>query len=274
MNQELQNLYNVYKNKPIETISSIVEYCKRTNDNMGYFFCGTHYMTTEKDDFKAFEYLYTGLLCSTTKPIAVSSLLSYNLGYLCETCIRNNKTIEHPKYNDIKSCLSFYDLALKYGNYKAGNQLGKIMIDYKDKYKFNINKALEYLILASKNGVVEAMNNLISYYTNINNYEEKVKYMKLKYDLKKDVNDLMILMLEYLNNKDYKKYCNLISELGQKVDVKVFLKDKNILTKEECCICMENKIGYELKCSHFVCSECLFEVFKTNPLCPLCRCEL
>jgi hypothetical protein len=271
MNPELDALYNEYKLNPVENIGKVIEYTTKKHDCMGYFFCGTHYMTTEKDWIKAFDFLYEGLMRNYNNN-KLTAILSYNLGYLSEQILRSKTEFQHPKYEGFKSCCAFYDIAIKLGTYQAANQLGKLILDYHEEYKFDVNKGINYLKLAADKGIIQAINNLITYYKD--DHIQSIKYLNLKYKTTSKIEDLMMLMISYLNNKDFKGYCNLVSLLGQTTDVRLFLKGTPYLIKDECSICYDEKDCYKLKCTHIVCNECLFNIFKNNPVCPLCRCEL
>lgn len=39
----------------------------------------------------------------------------------------------------------------------------------------------------------------------------------------------------------------------------------------ECSVCLESNILYKLFCEHKFCVDCINQIIKTNPLCPMCR---
>lgn len=247
-----------------EKIKDLIKYTNENdfiNKEIYLAIIGTHYMTEEFSDEIVVDYL------TKSNNYQINACASYNLGYFYETKCRNNIDI---KENEIKM-INFYNIAMKFNNFQAYNQIGSYFIKETIIPIIKITPK-KCLIIAKEKGIIQAFNNLIILYKN--NYDKKITIMKNKFELTKKVEDLMIYILELLNNKDYKNYCIFMKELGNNnnYNISAFLKKYPNLIFYECCVCYEEKKCFELQCKHKVCNNCLFDIFvNLDPLCPLCR---
>ena len=116
----------------------------------------------------------------------------YNIGYTFECKMKERRDLYHVNYM----------LALELGLFNSANQLGL----YYEHTKHDIALAEKYYTIASDNGVLQGVNNLISLYKH--DYPKRIKTMSKKYSLTHNV-------MEMLNNQDYAGYCRVVKKLNQ-----------------------------------------------------------
>ena len=65
-----------------------------------------------------------------------------------------------------------------------------------------------------------------------------------------------------------KYFIDKISTYANPIDLCATAVDK----KECCCVCYVKKDVVRINaCGHELCSECLLQIYRTNPCCPMCR---
>lgn len=213
-------------------------------------------MTTEKDDNLAIKYLELSLSGSFNL-----GFVHYNLGYIYETKLKNIKDT-----NSENKMINHYIKAIELNVHKACNQLGCYFMHTERTFKIN-NKYLtieELLIIAGNNNIVQGFNNLINLYKN--DYQKKIVILEKKYNLTKNVIDLMTFMLEMLNNGDYKRYCIWYKDYtgNNNMNMTSFLRRSPLHINMECPVCLETKDCLKMQCTHDLCNQCVYDIFCSN----------
>lgn len=248
-----------YFQNNINDLELIASTADKDQNALLFVLLGGHYLSKQIDYSKAEKYLLSAW------KINKYSHAAYNLGYMYELqCDESNM-------------INWYLEALNQNVYQAANQIG---LHYLKQSKINqvINGKYveEYLIIAAEHGIKQAENNLITLYKETNNYNKLV--IILKHQLNGDPIKIMELMLLMLNNRDYKGYCQWLSTFKMPENTTIIFNPIQLLSnqasfeEDECCVCLETKKSIKLSCSHIVCSNCLFEIYKhLEPNCPICR---
>ena len=170
----------------------------------------------------------------------------------------------------------------------------------------NYNKALQYLTLASRFNYPKAYYLIGILYCNLRNYDDMLHFLELsasmcypdalfqlgiiyfhgKTSIKKNFqkaykyfehsanhgNNSGIFMMKNFGDSIKSQY------ISQRID-EMRANGMSSITKGECPICVDAKVGYKLSCheTHFVCCECLerlleAEILATGQIkCPMCR---
>lgn len=201
----------------------------------------------------------------------------YQLAYILEQLVRASRATNN---NECKQMIELY-IQCKQEEAKAACQLGSYLIDFP---KDNDNKDPDYveklLLSAHYRKIPQAIVHLIRLYKRQKAFPKVVEAMKIKYLQRHDMMDLMELSLLLLNSADYFLYCKTMKECGQPItSVKMFLKPGSFdlcIEEQECCVCLtELNNTRKLVCKHYVCDECLLQMFENNiRTCPQCRLNL
>jgi len=233
-------------------VENLILKAEETKDYMLYLVVGTHFIQKENNPRKAISYLKKSLGLKAFDPTA------YNLGYAYELLF------------DEENMVQYYLLALDLGNFKSANQLGRYFLSTDKKFRFQ-NRELsveDMLNLAADKGIIQAINNLITLYSDSPKKRFQIK-MK-KYELTKDITCFMDLMLDMLNTGHYYEYTQLV-----KASPVSLLKSPPGTINSDCPVCLENGSVLKLSCSHPLCLKCLEKIFSVsqarNIKCPLCR---
>ena len=248
-------------------LDELIAHSNKTNDSSEYLMVAFLYTLMDNND-KMTEFL-DKFINNFNRKTALSIL--FNLGYMAELRHRHDNTILIKKqncnnFNGLGICRICYENCIKFGMYKSANNLGKLYIDYPDNiYNPGIKFGIDLLILASNNDIITAIDNLIQYYEN--NYQLQNKYIIKKYGLTKNINDIKNPIIMILNKDNFKQYYHLINMLEEygyeNLNILGLLTFGPIIILDTCSICSKNENCYKLICGHSFCDNCYEPRMKT-----------
>ena len=183
---------------------------------------------------------------------------------------------KNKKASPIRNIRRNYNKALKYltmastmNDSKANYLLGMLYHD-----KCHYDNMLHFLELSASLCYPDALFQLgnLYFYGNtsiIQNFQKAYKYFE---HCARHQNNLGIFMLNTYGDSIKSQY------VSQRID-EMISNGMSFITKGECPICVDGKVGYKLSCheTHFVCCECLDRLLEAEILatgrikCPLCR---